>query len=169
MYVGQTSLSIGARWKQHVVNSNRCSYIVEDALCRAIRKYGAENFSIRILEYGLNAEQAIVQEMFHIARLGTFGDGYNMSPGGEGNSARIAELRAQGKRVGGISSEKSKEVWARRSVVERKTILTNAHKTPRNFSPEARKICSEASKSSWSLERREQRKNCGQHSSNLFP
>lgn len=51
---------------------------------RAIRKYGIEAFEHLILEICRTKEEACDKEIEWIARLETFGKGYNMTPGGEG-------------------------------------------------------------------------------------
>ena len=55
LYIGFTSQYIDKRWKGHIWDSKRG---LSRILCRAIRKYGAENFSISELEYHATLDAA---------------------------------------------------------------------------------------------------------------
>jgi group I intron endonuclease len=84
-YVGQTSKSVAGRWKDHVANAKSG---LDFALYRAIRKYGASNFSIQELaccEVSLlnDLEKQFIKSQGTLASLGS---GYNETLGGEGKS-----------------------------------------------------------------------------------
>lgn len=110
-YVGQTSLPAHKRLAKHYRDSlyGRSTY-----LCRAIRKYGIENFSIEILEEHLSHEDALSQEKFFIETLGTNLVGYNMTHGGEGTSgyrhSDDTRRRMSLSRVGKTHSENTKKL-----------------------------------------------------------
>lgn len=72
-YVGKTSKSLEQRWYQHCKNAD---YGINTHLCKAIRKYGKENFRIEFLCEGLDEE-----ETFAIRKINP---AYNMTKGGEG-------------------------------------------------------------------------------------
>ena len=83
MYIGKTSSTIEARWKEHR----------EDATCRskehrplysAIQKYGVDNFIVEQVEEGPNDEIACERETFWIEYFGSFKNGYNATKGGDG-------------------------------------------------------------------------------------
>lgn len=83
MYIGKTSSTIEARWKEHR----------EDATCRnkehrplysAIQKYGANNFVVEQIEEVPNDEIACERETFWIEHYGSFKNGYNATKGGDG-------------------------------------------------------------------------------------
>lgn len=61
-----------------------CYYGSGVAIKRAIKKYGKENFEKTILELCENNEHLSEREVFHINKEGTFGNGYNLTEGGEG-------------------------------------------------------------------------------------
>lgn len=87
-YVGQTTVGVSRRFAKHLENARRG---IDGALYRAIRKHGAENFTVieiaactRILLDDL--------EKHYIEFFGTFsarGHGYNMTEGGD--SRRVPE------------------------------------------------------------------------------
>lgn len=52
---------------------------------RAIRKYGIYNFHFEVLEKCETEDKVKRKEIEHISKLRTFGDGYNLTKGGEGN------------------------------------------------------------------------------------
>lgn len=82
-YIGQTNISIEQRWRDHCrVSFNPNSDEYEFPLHRAIRKYGKENFNIELLEECDNLND---REIFWIAKLNTYEDGYNAARGGSGH------------------------------------------------------------------------------------
>ena len=90
-YVGFTGQTVAERWRQHVTRALRGA---QHPLCAAIRKYGAENFTVETVAVFTTAEAALAAEVEHIAALERK---YNISPGGErdfvAGRARLAELR----------------------------------------------------------------------------
>lgn len=92
-YIGLTNHSMQHRWKEHLNSANSCAddYVFH----KAIRKYGADNFEIRLLEDNLSKEQAQAQERYYISLYDTYyssGHGYNMTYGGECNDHKKGEL-----------------------------------------------------------------------------
>lgn len=80
-YVGQ-AVNIGIRWQKHISDSKnvkRPSY--EYPICRALRKYDIENFEFVILEE-CSIESLNDREIFWIAELDSFFNGYNQTMGG---------------------------------------------------------------------------------------
>ena len=76
-YVGQTTRSLEERFRGHIR--------ADSYLGRAIRKYGAENFTCEVIEECDTREQLNEREIFWIAELNTkVPNGYNMTDGGEG-------------------------------------------------------------------------------------
>jgi len=82
-YVGKTT-DIERRWKKHLSNVKSC----QTHLSRAMRKHGAENFEIRIVDEHDDEMYALqTLEPFWIQRLKETGIHlYNMTDGGEGIS-----------------------------------------------------------------------------------
>lgn len=79
-YVGQTSMGLDWRWRQHCIDAQRNS---TTHLHKAIRKYGNAAFTHEILEH-TTIENVNAREIYWIAELKTKEHGYNMTNGGEG-------------------------------------------------------------------------------------
>ncbi len=97
-YVGQTIQSIEARWRAHRSSHGRCR-----ALENAIRKYGAEAFSIEGIAIAESQSELDRLEQLWIERLDTVSPkGYNLRGGGGGvgrmHDETKAIMRAIGKR-----------------------------------------------------------------------
>lgn len=81
-YVGQ-SVYIKRRWTNHkseALNKNSKRY--NSAICRAIRKYGIENFDFEILEE-CNQNELNIKEIYWISYYNTYHNGYNETLGGD--------------------------------------------------------------------------------------
>ena len=79
VYVGKTSKSIKTRFREHISESETGS---QRFLCRAIRKYGKENFEVHLLEE-CPEEISFEREKHWIKELACLNPmGYNMTPGG---------------------------------------------------------------------------------------
>ena len=81
-YVGQTTASIGKRFKQHVYSSRKDN--IPCYIDRAIKKYGKENFKVEELERCYD-EYLDEREMYWIEKFDTFRNGYNLTMGGQGS------------------------------------------------------------------------------------
>ena len=77
-YIGQTRYTVEFRWKQHQFKKDKTYFH------NAIHKYGAENFTVEVLEE-CNIEDLNNREIFYIAKFDTFKNGYNLTIGGDGN------------------------------------------------------------------------------------
>lgn len=76
-YVGQTIRPVSERWRDH------CRVNDDNYFHRAIRKHGAENFVVEIIDTAETAEELDQKEIFWIEKLGTMQPhGYNLKPGG---------------------------------------------------------------------------------------
>jgi group I intron endonuclease len=79
-YVGFTTQAVGKRFSCHVSASKRNP---ESILHHAIRKYGAHNFILEVLETGLDKNVGLrIREPYFIQK---FSPQYNMTRGGEGS------------------------------------------------------------------------------------
>ena len=77
-YIGQTVQSLRARWKMHCKISSRFPY-----LKNAIQKYGAEAFSVGLLERCGSLQELNEAEIYWIKLYNTLApNGYNLSRGG---------------------------------------------------------------------------------------
>lgn len=79
-YVGQTRQRVNKRWAQH----KRCSEKGGNCwkLCNAIRKYGWNSVVKQVLAECPN-EELDAMEVMYIDLFDAFGDGYNLTAGGE--------------------------------------------------------------------------------------
>jgi group I intron endonuclease len=85
MYVGSTERELKIRWQKHLAK------VTEGSLCtlhKAIRKYGRENFDIRMIEEYPSRETMLQGEIDYIAYFDTYKSsfGYNDTPGGDGGN-----------------------------------------------------------------------------------
>ncbi|MCP1335136.1 GIY-YIG nuclease family protein [Futiania mangrovi] len=93
-YVGQTTDRLSARWRSHVWDAlNRPAGC--RAVAHAIRKYGADAFSVEMLHESDDLDELNRLEAFEIAQRGTLAPGgYNLRTGGD-NSLPSDETRAR--------------------------------------------------------------------------
>lgn len=109
-YIGQTIYSEEERWKQHcnaANNPNATDY--NTIICKAIRKYGSDNFLGLILENNIPEKLLDEREIFWIDYYKTYfhdnQHGYNMTRGGEGvliynfSQEHLNELWLEGKTI----------------------------------------------------------------------
>lgn len=109
-YVGKTTKTLALRWRQHLAHMKSHAY--NSILHAAIRKYGAENFTIDPLSparYDLTKENDLNEwECLMIRLIGTKAPkGYNLTDGGDGTSGRTVTEEEIRKRV---DSEKEPSV-----------------------------------------------------------
>ncbi|MFA2720635.1 GIY-YIG nuclease family protein [Bacillus paranthracis] len=83
VYIGQTNKSFNIRVGQHKTESsiNRNNMVI----CKAIRKYGFENFEWEIICKCENQEELNEKEKYYIAFYNSYKNGYNSNLGGGGN------------------------------------------------------------------------------------
>jgi predicted GIY-YIG superfamily endonuclease len=118
-YVGITSGEIAARWQQHV--SAAIARRFNSALHAAIRKYGAEAFSVEQIGSAETWKELCALERSAIAERGTFTpNGYNLTLGGDGTPGYIYANRSPESQA--QLSKKIAEANARRTPEERARI-----------------------------------------------
>lgn len=87
-YIGQTIQSLEKRHKRHLQDSKNDNLYFH----RALKKYGAENFSLEIIEDNVPEDLLDEREKYWIKLYNTFylnDEGYNMTEGGQwGNAPR---------------------------------------------------------------------------------
>jgi group I intron endonuclease len=82
-YIGQTVRTLEQRWNSHVSAAMRGK---GNYLAKAIKKYGAEQFTVETISMCESKEEMDFTEVFYIALLRTQRpSGYNLTAGGEGN------------------------------------------------------------------------------------
>lgn len=85
-YIGQTSINVDERFKQHCYNSFNHKETKDEydyPLHRAIRKYGKDNFTIEVIEECDN-NLLNQKEQQYIQQFNTYENGYNATLGGDG-------------------------------------------------------------------------------------
>ena len=83
VYIGQTTMTVHERFKNHLKPSNtkrRKSYKIYNA----IEKYGRDKFFVETIESGIPIEELDEKEIEYIHMYDSFRHGYNSTPGGDG-------------------------------------------------------------------------------------
>jgi len=84
LYIGKTNNMID-RFKSHITAANSGNN--NQIICKAIAKYGSNNFSIELIDDNLSEDMAFLLEISWINLLKSTGNRlYNMTIGGEGRS-----------------------------------------------------------------------------------
>ncbi len=106
-YVGKTTGKLLDRWKEHVYEAKTGG---SRLICKAIRKYGEENFIKAIIDVASSIKELNKKEIQWISELNTRcfdgGAGYNMTLGGEGSAGFNLSEKSKQK----ISENKSEKV-----------------------------------------------------------
>lgn len=85
VYIGQTKQSLHKRWSNHCCKNSHCSI-----LHSAIKKYGAENFTVEQIDVAASKEELDKKEIYWISHFDSVAPkGYNISLGGGGNRGHI--------------------------------------------------------------------------------
>lgn len=87
IYIGQTTRTIQQRWIEHqyfALNQNGDTYF-----CRALRKYGVENFEIEKIDETSSQEELNKKEKHWIKYYNSCEEGYNSTTGGEAGNTYI--------------------------------------------------------------------------------
>lgn len=121
IYIGQTIRSLKARWKRHTRGTSRCT-----SLSNAIKKYGAENFTIEVIDKATTPDELNKKEIYWIAYYKSDEKefGYNIQIGGRnGNKDHYKlsekdELEIERLDADGISHIKIGEIFG----INRKTV-----------------------------------------------
>ena len=87
-YVGKTRETAQKRFRQHVRDAKKGS---TTAIHRAIRKYGEDVFIVSQIDTADTKDELNLKERRWISELKTLGEGYNMTPGGEGVGHKHSE------------------------------------------------------------------------------
>jgi GIY-YIG catalytic domain len=107
-YVGCTKGPVECRWEQHLKDSKSGKPM---AIHNAIRKYGAFNFSLEVLEVVEGAhDDLMAAEVRQIAARGCIApNGYNLTPGGEGVDFTVPLFRERHRE--GVQRRNGNPVW----------------------------------------------------------
>ena len=128
-YVGQTTLSVAARWRAHPTGDCR-------ALVCAIKKYGVGSFDVRELDTGSNQEELNTKEQHWITMMDTMAPrGYNLREGGSrGKPGADTRRRQSEAHMGKVIPAEVREKMAASQRARRKTEAVAGVKP--QFSPE---------------------------------
>lgn len=109
VYVGQTVRTLNIRWYMHKYDADRDEQF---PICRAIRKYGIDAFTIRQIDKAESREQADFLEMSWIFLMDSRnkGIGYNVREGG--NSSPMAQTTKDALRASRLGRPRSAETKA---------------------------------------------------------
>lgn len=78
VYIGQTTMSLKNRWKCHKSSKDACVFH------KAIKKYGAENFTVEQIDVAADADELNLKEKYWIAHYNSMiPNGYNSTDGGD--------------------------------------------------------------------------------------
>lgn len=122
-YVGLSKNCL-KRWSDHYSNSyhSKRKDDLDKALYRAMRKYGRDNFSFQVIEE-CDEDKLPEREIYWIAKLDTYKNGYNETPGGdipgeksihkgeEHGRAKLKEEEVKQCRQWYKEGKRSKDVW----------------------------------------------------------
>ena len=101
-YVGQTCQSIHRRWQMHQHDA-RYKQNQTRPICRALNKYGVDNFIINKLEE-CDEKDLNEREQYWIQKLDTYNNGYNATLGGD--SRRYYDYEAIANKMKELKSSK---------------------------------------------------------------
>lgn len=88
LYIGQTIKSLEKRWTCHKSNNSGCRF-----LSNAIKKYGSENFEIKIVSRCSSVEEMNHREQYYIKLFNTLvPSGYNLDTGGKNSYPSILTI-----------------------------------------------------------------------------
>lgn len=130
-YVGQSTRSLEKRWSEHCCQGTTA----RSAIKSAIKKYGKENFTIAIIDQANNINDLNKKESFWIKELDSFGNGYNLTSGGDNHE--ISDITRQKMSIIQKGRIKSKEEIAK--IVKANTGSKRSNKTKLKMSISAKK------------------------------
>ena len=118
-YIGKTTTSVRKRVIEHMTNSRPWTKARKGYFQKALYKYGFENFEFSIIEKGITDKELLNKR--EIYWIGYYKSdqrefGYNMTPGGEGNTNKefnkkcVERLRKAN--LGSKRSQESKELMS---------------------------------------------------------
>lgn len=82
-YIGLTIRSPQMRWSEHIYRSKNITNNSQ-TICKAINKYGSDNFLFEVIEDNILNEVLQEKEKYYIELFDTYNNGYNDTPGGDG-------------------------------------------------------------------------------------
>ena len=155
VYIGYTSQEINYYWGKHIYNANGNQKVNKSRyFYRALKKYGKEAFNWEIISTHNTCDEAKQAEILTIidykSNIKIYGEnfGYNMTPGGDGNSGPLSEETKRKISKSHIGIKPSEETRKKQSELRKGKPVPWLGKSP---SEETRKKQSEAKKGKPSL------------------
>ena len=128
VYIGKTTRSIYDRLQGHINSANKGDNF---QLSRAIRKYGAENFTIEPIDVADSRDELNEKEVYYIKKYNSLENGYNMTVGGEGGNTYIDKSDKEMKVISEkISTALRKNNGNRGQFIGPKNSMYGKHHTP---------------------------------------
>ena len=95
VYIGQTKTSLAKRWSSHRTAVNRRFSCFK--LQKAIKEYGAENFTIEQIDCAVTKDEANSKEVYWIKHYNSIENGYNTSRGGRdgGHHTKVMNVETE--------------------------------------------------------------------------
>ena len=87
-YVGITTRTIDERFEEHC-NQSESHKTKKSAVHQAIEKHGRSNFTIQQIDSAQTIQELYDKESYWIQKLGTYGNEYNLTSGGDGSHGRV--------------------------------------------------------------------------------
>ena len=111
-YVGQTTQKLSSRWRYHVKYALNGS---GNALHSAIRKYGQESFTVKLLDSAISQEELNEKEIAHIVRENSLApNGYNLTTGGDHfTMSEAARKKISVARTGQTASVRTRQILSK--------------------------------------------------------
>ncbi len=121
VYIGQTINDIHQRWNGH------CNTKAKTAIASAIKKYGKDNFEVKIMAKANSIEELNHREAYYIKLLNTLSPiGYNLTRGGEGTVGRKHSIETKEKMSIAHKNKPAHNKGKVRTIAERKKISSGA-------------------------------------------
>lgn len=124
VYIGQTTMTVQERFKQHMKPST-CKQRRTYKLYNAINKYGSDKFYYEILETDIPVSLLDEAEIDYIDRYDSFKNGYNSTNGG--NTKRLYKYSDIGKMVQMLNEGKTFQEIATEFSINKGTVSRILH------------------------------------------
>ena len=145
VYVGQTTKTVEVRWKAHLNESKRSKTF----FYKAIRKYGADNFSIETIDTASSIEELNKKEEEWIKHYNALDQkvGYNLQPGGSNRTPHeITRARMRAACIGRKPTRVGPHSESTKQKIREKALSRPSKRIGMKHSEESKKRMSEIAK-----------------------
>lgn len=117
VYIGQTVNSLRQRWVGH------CNTKAKTAIASAIKKYGKENFEIKVIARANSINELNYREIYYIKLFNSLSPvGYNLTYGGQGSVGKKHSTETKEKMSTAHKNKPAHNKGKARTIIERKRI-----------------------------------------------